>query len=324
MLRTQLPLSPLFIVKAEEKFSAYPFLRAQLLDIEKDPQGQGFAPASFDIIIAANVLHATADLRHTLAHIQQLLAPAGMLVLLEGTQPQRWVDLTFGLTEGWWKFSDTTLRPAYPLLSTQGWVNLLTSTGFTEAVSIPALEENSVLSGQAVLLARGSQVKTSVAQSESPAHWLIFADGSGVGSALAESLSQRGHLPLMVSPADQYGLIAQNHWQINPASREDFRRLWREALKGQPCRGVVYLWSLELPDDFEEVAGADLQGVQVLNSGSVTFLTQTILSREKQGCRRCGWRRAARKIRRPPISPNRRYGVWGGSSRWNTPNYGVA
>src|SRR5690606_8618345 len=76
-------LSPLFLEKAQEKFQDYPFVGYQLLDIEQDPEAQGFASHHYDIVVAANVLHATADLRHTLAHGKQLLAPNGLLVLLE-------------------------------------------------------------------------------------------------------------------------------------------------------------------------------------------------------------------------------------------------
>jgi len=86
------------------------------------------------------VLHATCDLARTLGPCQQLLAPRGLLILLEGTGRQRWVDLTFGLTEGWWRFADTDLRPSYPLLSPQQWLDLLQAVGFAAAASIPTLQ----------------------------------------------------------------------------------------------------------------------------------------------------------------------------------------
>jgi microcystin synthetase protein McyG len=52
-----------------------------VLDIEGDPDLQGFAPHTFDVVVAANVLHATADLATSLGHVKRLLAPHGMLVL---------------------------------------------------------------------------------------------------------------------------------------------------------------------------------------------------------------------------------------------------
>ncbi|TXC66095.1 methyltransferase [Piscinibacter aquaticus] len=69
-------LSPLFLERAAEQFAAFPFVRHALLDIERDPVEQGFEAAGFDIVIAANVLHATADLRRTLAHARRLMALA--------------------------------------------------------------------------------------------------------------------------------------------------------------------------------------------------------------------------------------------------------
>ena len=88
-------ISPLFLARARERFARFPFLRYQALDIERDPDPQGFAEGHFDIILASNVLHATGDLRQTLERVRRLLAPGGLLILLEVTRPERWIDLTF-------------------------------------------------------------------------------------------------------------------------------------------------------------------------------------------------------------------------------------
>ena len=132
-------VSPLFSTRGAQKFGQYPFVRYHTLDIERDPEAQGFASHLFDIVLAANVLHATTDLRQTMRHVKQLLAPGGMLVLLEGTAPERAVDLTFGLMEGWWKFSDRDLRPDHPLFSRQQWRALPEAEGFSDATALPDL-----------------------------------------------------------------------------------------------------------------------------------------------------------------------------------------
>src|SRR4029453_14389319 len=54
-------ISPLFLAQAQEKFAPYPFVRYQLLDIEQPPSAQDFHSEQFDLILAANVLHATRD-----------------------------------------------------------------------------------------------------------------------------------------------------------------------------------------------------------------------------------------------------------------------
>src|SRR5664279_1876704 len=126
-------VSPAFLAAAREEFAAVPNLTYKTLDLEGDPIEQGFVEESFDVILAANVVHATADLVATLERVKTLLAPGGLLVLLEITRHPRWLDLVFGLTEGWWKFSDAALRTDSPLLGAPGWRSLLEKVGFVEA-----------------------------------------------------------------------------------------------------------------------------------------------------------------------------------------------
>ena len=177
-------LSPLFLERATERFAAYPFLRRALLDIERDPLGQGFDAGHYDIVIAANVLHATADLRQALSHTRSLLAPGGLLLLLEGVAPERWVDLTFGLTEGWWRFTDTVLRPAYPLIARQAWLELLADLDFTGNAAVPGDASRSRGGAQQALIV--AQVPKSVRR------WTLLSDRAGVGDALAARLQRRG------------------------------------------------------------------------------------------------------------------------------------
>lgn len=126
-------VSGLFLTLAAERFSEHSFLTYRQLDIESP---QEFEPHSFDIVIASNVLHATADLAQSLRNIKRLLAPGGTLVLLEVSQPQLWIDLVFGLLDGWWRFTDSDLRRDYPLLSADNWQALLEREGFTVTSNI--------------------------------------------------------------------------------------------------------------------------------------------------------------------------------------------
>ncbi|MDB6055018.1 MAG: polyketide synthase [Verrucomicrobiales bacterium] len=125
-------LSPAFTNRAERQYGAFPFVRYARLDIEQDPAGQGIESGSFDIVIAANVLHATRQLGQTMHHVQSLLAPGGMILLLEGVSSRRWIDLIFGLTDGWWRFDDRELRGKHPLLSKSQWEQFLAAKGFEQ------------------------------------------------------------------------------------------------------------------------------------------------------------------------------------------------
>ncbi|MEM6252539.1 MAG: SDR family NAD(P)-dependent oxidoreductase [Cyanobacteria bacterium P01_D01_bin.156] len=140
-------ISPLFIAKAKERFADFDNVAYQTLDIEKSPIAQGFESDAYDLVIASNVLHATADLDQALTHVRSLLSPGGQLVLLEGTQPLVWLDLIFGMTEGWWK------RPGYPLLSVAQWQTQLRAAGFTDLVSLAPESSPSTPLAQSVILA---------------------------------------------------------------------------------------------------------------------------------------------------------------------------
>ena len=122
-------LSPRFASRARERFADYGFVDYRSLDIERDPGSQGFAPASYDLIIAANVVHATTSLDRTLAHVAGLLAPGGQLWLIEATRPESWIDLSFGLSEGWWRFTDKRSRPDSPLVAPNDWARRLNAAG---------------------------------------------------------------------------------------------------------------------------------------------------------------------------------------------------
>ena len=123
-----------FLDAAGKRFAGYPFLSTALLDIENPPAAQGFEPNSFDIVIAANVLHATRDIRATLGHVRSLLRPGGVLLVNEATMRQDFNTMTFGLTRGWWAFEDTARRIDHaPLLRTGTWLSELAHQGFRGA-----------------------------------------------------------------------------------------------------------------------------------------------------------------------------------------------
>ena len=65
-----------FFEKAHEKFKSWlPFMNFAKLDIEDDPTNQGFKAGEYDLIIAANVLHATPSMDQTLSYVKKLLKP---------------------------------------------------------------------------------------------------------------------------------------------------------------------------------------------------------------------------------------------------------
>ncbi|HEY2325331.1 MAG TPA: beta-ketoacyl synthase N-terminal-like domain-containing protein, partial [Thermoanaerobaculia bacterium] len=124
-------LSQGFLRGARERWEReYPFVRYQLFDVEQ-PSG---VDEPVDVIVAANVLHATRDLRTSLRAAQRLLAPGGIVVLNEISRMQLFATLTFGLTPGWWRYEDERERlPHGPAASPESWLRLLEECGFRDA-----------------------------------------------------------------------------------------------------------------------------------------------------------------------------------------------
>lgn len=106
-------------------------IQYEKLDISKDPVEQGFTAKNFDLIVAANVLHATPDMHATMTHVRSLLKPRGKLLLLEANRHAP-LGLPFALLPGWWYAEDTYRDPEEgPLLTTKSWERLLVDTGFS-------------------------------------------------------------------------------------------------------------------------------------------------------------------------------------------------
>jgi len=259
-------VSALFLTKARERFANYPFCEYHLLDIEKDIVEQGFQPHEYDVILAANVLHATEDIRYTLKQVKHLLSPGGMVVLLEGVEHRRWLDLIFGLLDGWWRFKDHDIRPSHPLLGVAAWDKLLKETGFAETAAISP-GGNESLFKQAVILGRvadgmqyaeGSNHKhfqsagtlpeakqTTVSE---PRHWLICSDSTGVGTRLSHLFGAHGDIVTSAFLGEQFIRESNGDISINPEEPEDFSRLLRTASDEKPqLYGIIHLWGLDSP-----------------------------------------------------------------------------
>ncbi len=125
-------ISRAFIHFGQKRFGTdYPFVRFAVLNIEKNLESQGFAPGSCDVVIGANVVHATSYIKETVSNIKRLLATHGWLVMNEGTAMYDYGTMMFGLLEGWWLYRDEENRNHNcPLLSGEKWRQILQQEGF--------------------------------------------------------------------------------------------------------------------------------------------------------------------------------------------------
>lgn len=97
-------LSPSFVAMARKKFKAYPFMAFRAHDIEKPPADD--LVGTQHVVLASNAVHATHSLTESTKNIRRFLRPDGFLMMLEMTQTVYWIDMIFGLLEGWWLFDD--------------------------------------------------------------------------------------------------------------------------------------------------------------------------------------------------------------------------
>ncbi|MEV5976427.1 amino acid adenylation domain-containing protein [Streptomyces sp. NPDC052114] len=155
-------ISPRFLEYGRERFAAHhPYVRFQLLNLERGLAEQDFVPGSADAVLATNVVHATRNLRTTLRKMRELLKPGGLLVLNELTSIRPYLTLGGGVMEGWWAFQDGELRiPNSPLAAPDSWIRLLEEEGYA---NVRALGAEGAELGQHVLVAQNAAVREEAA-----------------------------------------------------------------------------------------------------------------------------------------------------------------
>ncbi|WP_421107469.1 SDR family NAD(P)-dependent oxidoreductase [Streptomyces sp. NEAU-S77] len=131
-------LSKAFLNHAQSEYGPdVPYLETARLDAEQPLAGQGIEVGGYDLVVAANVLHATRDTRTTLRNAKSALREGGWLLLNELCSFDVFSHLTFGLLEGWWLFEDASLRiPGSPALSPESWRDVLHGEGFPSVVLV--------------------------------------------------------------------------------------------------------------------------------------------------------------------------------------------
>lgn len=281
-------ISTAFTAKAEQRFAHdYPFLQFQILDIEKDPVEQGFELGTFDLVLASDAVHATRDMHTTMTNVAKLMAPEGLLALLELTNPPNWFDLVFGMLKGWWLFEDIKLRKSHPWMGREAWQHVFDDTGFTDVAILGDRDDAESL--HSVFLARGPDAEAKRAAAadpldralREPATWLILADDGKVGECLAERLSRRGQVPVLVRPGDKADGTDARQGNIRIHSPADIEDLVARIHAGDPpCRAIIHLWMLDAAP-FDSAGNNALDDAEARGPGVAIDLIKALAAREK-------------------------------------------
>ena len=292
-----------FFAEAEARFSTGgASIDYRMLDIEKDPMEQGFEAHAYDLIIAANVLHATCYLDETLSHCRELLAPSGLLVALENQRGRGWMDLIFGQLDGWWRFADR-YRPNHALAGPDVWNQALADSGFAESEVLGVDRAATAgLPDRGVIVAQGP---AEIALPEGV--WILAADRGGMAPALAAQLADRNQTVVLAGDdSEGSSAPAQSAAGVVAAAVEmDRRESWRSLVEGLPTdtpfAGVVHLvaqdghgpdaTTADMTADAKRAAASALALVQGITDANAVpekglwFVTRgaQVLERERSG-----------------------------------------
>ena len=244
---TYTDISAGFFAEAEARFGdGDGCIEYRPLDIEKDPVEQGYDRHGYDLVIASNVLHATRFLQETLGHCRTLMAPSAQLVALENLRGLGWMDLTFGQLDGWWRFADH-YRPHHALATPEVWRQALGDAGF-EGVEVLGVDDSFTFE----MLDKGVIVAQAPAQvTEPPGVWVLAADRSGAGEALASELVTRNQTVVLASRGDPCGTTPAGDGPVvvktalDTECRESWRSLIEDLPRDLPLNGVVHLGALD-------------------------------------------------------------------------------
>ncbi len=113
-----------------------------------------------------------------------------------------------------------------------------------------------------------------------PGSWLILADRKGVGAALAASLAAKGDSAILAYAGDQFQ-SSEAAFTARPDNPDDLRQLVASAFEstGRACRGVAYLWALDVPDA-RDLGIVEVEAVAARLGGGALHLIQALSGHE--------------------------------------------
>ncbi|KAL2850218.1 hypothetical protein BJY01DRAFT_261657 [Aspergillus pseudoustus] len=212
------------------RFAHYEFTDAKLanwrgrvgfsrFDVEREPQAQGLPfCGEYDLVIACNVLHATANMERTMGNVRSLLKPGGKVLIVEGTRDTIDISLTFGVLPGWW-LGEEEDRNLSPKLGLTAWDELLRRSGFTgqDALLLDAPQEKDHVYSMFLSSLQHESKESSyppttiiLGQDHPPREWLsrltlTIEEATGVAPALAsldDAAEQKGRLCIFLAEVE--------------------------------------------------------------------------------------------------------------------------
>ncbi len=267
---TYTDVSRSFVQYGRENFKG-DFMEFSVLDIEKDVLPQGYEAGAYDVVLAANVLHATEDLRQTLKNVKTLLAPGGWLLLNEVTTVHDFATVAFGLLPGWWRFRDDLRLKDSPLLSPSRWESLLGQEGFPKVVVLGHPDHTRSDLGQNVIIGeRDRKVRAGLhagpPRSSAMAQVQVPNGQNGHGGVPAARLPGGQHASVEeVIAACVEAVVANGTVQLDPHKPfQDF--------------GVDSIFAVNIAERINQALGITLRSTDLFNYTTISKMAEHIRS----------------------------------------------
>lgn len=180
--------------------------------------------------------------------------------------------------------------PTYPFAKQRHWLDDVSRSSRTIApAKTPAPAPASNVNGMTdwIYQVKWIQKHISGASEAQANYWLILADTTGVGEALAKRVRDRGGKAVLVRAANAYAVNAPDDISIDPMNGADYDRLWNEC--GGVCERVVHLWSLDAPG-IDDATLQSLHHAHALGCGAALHLIQSIAHSERLELKKDGMR----------------------------------
>lgn len=300
-------ISAVLVDHAKQKFNVSN-MNFTVLDINTDPVAQGFNLGYFDMVIAANVIHATKNLSTTFAHIKRLLRPRGTMILVETTHTSRFADLVFGLTEEFWDKNGSETKNTTVLRTASEWKNILISEGFEQS-AVLAENMHTIRHPLSVVIAQkkdgisaapkmgpkqpamASTIDTWfykpvwVKQMPVPGEKIenrtlvIFAHKNVWHEKLLARLQEEKRYRIVtVYPGDSFQSVSKDCFLIHPEKRQDYGKLVQEFSENHIHRyRILHLWTFKNHEQEKNTCGNILHS-QYTGSISLIYIIQSLLN----------------------------------------------
>ncbi|TVY50464.1 Citrinin polyketide synthase, partial [Lachnellula cervina] len=196
-------ISPSLVAGLRKRFKHHPFMRFQLLDVEKPPPAELLHRQH--VVLATNCVHATHSLVRTTKNIHGLLRPDGFLCMLEMAKAIPWVDSVFGLVEGWWLFDDDDrVEQQHALAQPSLWEKTLRSNGYGHVDwSDGELPENSIQHIIIALASGPSYDRVPILPKSLSKYTTNFAARQAVVDSFVDKYSQHFFAPVPLPVSDR-------------------------------------------------------------------------------------------------------------------------